>query len=180
MNHILALLARDFRFQNSARRVSDGTGGRLFAGGIGRPNSRAGVFGETIHSGARLPLPELCAPVGGCLVPTNEWISMHGRLRLHLGRVRLHTKHYPLLARDFRFQNYARRGSDATGGRLFAGGIVPICIGRPNSGAGVFGETIHSGARLPLPELCAPVGGCLVPTNEWISMHGRLRLHTTH
>lgn len=31
--------------------------------------------------------------------------------------------------------NYPRRGSDGTGGRLFSGGIVPICIGRPNSPA---------------------------------------------
>lgn len=55
-------------------------------------------------------------------------------------------------------------------------GLTPL----PKAGrrAGVLGETIHSGARLPLPELCAQAGGCLVPSNEQITMHGRLRLHT--
>ena len=73
----------------------DGTGGRQFPGGISWPNSRAGVF-EILSRPFILArdfrfqnyAPAVgTAPVGGCLVPTNEWITMHGRLRLH-------TKHY--------------------------------------------------------------------------------------
>src|SRR5690606_34742315 len=75
---------------------------RLVEAQIDRLRLHPPLNGPT-HLGSRLPLPELCASGGGYLVPFNEWITMHGRLRLHL-----------ILARDFRFQNYALQGADVS------------------------------------------------------------------